>query len=85
MIPNWTNHLKDPDEKKRFTQHMYNSKSVLDRLTAILKDMEDERNRSETDVDSYDCPSWAAKQAHNNGFRECVQKITKLITLDQRT
>ena len=84
MIPNWTNHLKDPEEKKRFRSYIYNSRGLLDRQIDILKEMENELDRSETDTNSYDSPSWAAKQAHKNGYRECLQKITKLITLDPK-
>lgn len=84
MIPNWTNHLKDPEEKKRFRSYLHNSRGLLDRQRDILKDMENELDRGETDPNSYDSPSWAARQAHKNGYRECLNKIQKLITLDQK-
>lgn len=84
MIPNWTNNLKDPSEAERFRKYLYGSKSILERQYQLLTDMENELDKSETDTSSYDSPSWAARQAHKNGFRECLQKIKKLITLDPK-
>lgn len=84
MIPNWTAHLKDPEEKKRFRSYLYNSRGVLDRLTALVKEMENELDNQEIDTSSYDSPSWAARQADTNGYRRCLKKIQKIITLDQK-
>ncbi len=84
MIPNWTNHLKDPEEKKRFRSYIMNSRGVLERLGELMKQKETELNQVETSPTTYDSPSWAALQAHRNGYRECLNYITKLITLDQK-
>lgn len=84
MIPNWTNHLKDPEEKKRFRSYLYNSRGLLDRLGAILKDMDKDIEDQELDASTYDSPSWAARQADINGYRRCLRKVQKLITLDQK-
>lgn len=81
MIPNWASHIKDPDEKKRFINYVYQSRGLLERLSDILKGMD---VSSELDQSSYDSPSWAAKQADNNGYRRCLREIQKLITLDQK-
>lgn len=84
MIPNWTAHIKDPDEKARFKKYIYGSKSLLDRMNVLLDEYENELDRSETDPSSYDSPSWAARQAHKNGYRECLNKIKKLTILDPK-
>jgi len=84
MIPNWTTHLKDPEDAKRFRQHMYASKGVLDRLSELIVDMENELDTQETDLDQYSSPSWAALQADRNGYRRAIRRIQKLITLDQK-
>ena len=84
MIPNWTHHLKDPEDIKRFTQHINNSRSVLERLSVIMKDKEKSLDLGEINQSSYDSPSWAAKQAHRNGYRECLAELNKLITLDPK-
>lgn len=84
MIPNWITHLRDPEDVKRFKQHIYNAKSVLERLTAIMKDKETTLDRSETSIESYESPSWAARQAHKNGYRQCLQELYTLTNLDQK-
>lgn len=84
MIPNWTAHLKDPEEAKRFRQHMYASKGVLDRLLQLTGQIESELDQQEADVTQYSSPSWAALQADRNGFRRALRTVNKLITLDQK-
>lgn len=84
MIPNWTNHLKDPEEKKRFRSYIYNSRGLLDRLSDMLKEMEESLTQKELDQDTYDSPAWAAKQADINGSRRVLREIQKLITLDPK-
>lgn len=84
MLPQWTNNLKDPDEKKRFRRYVYNSKGVLDRLGEIMDSEEAALTRKELDEGSYDSPSWAALQAHRNGKRQALRWIKQLITLDQK-
>lgn len=84
MIPNWTHHLKDPEEKKRFRQYLYQSRGLLDRLETILKQMEESTTNQELDLSSYESPSWAARQADLNGYRRCIRDVQKLITLDPK-
>lgn len=84
MIPNWTNHLKDPEEAKRFRQYMHQSKGVLDRLNEMMDKQVEELDQLEADTSQYDSPSWAALQADRNGYRRAVRQIKKLITLDQK-
>lgn len=84
MIPQWTNHLKDPDEKERFKKYIYGSKALLERQTQIVEDWENELDQSETDKDQYTCPSWAALQADRNGYRRALRRFKKLTNLDQK-
>lgn len=84
MIPQWTSHLADLDEKKRFKTYMFSSKGVLDRLLAIIATMETDLEDQELDKTAYDSPSWASKQADNNGYRRCLREIRKLLTLDPK-
>lgn len=84
MIPQWTTHLKDPEEIKRFRQHIHNSKGVLDRLTTLMKNNEEALSSAETDPSSYESPSWAALQAHRNGYRQCLKELYKLTNLDPK-
>lgn len=84
MIPQWTSHLDNEADKARFRQHILNSRSVLERQTAILDEIEKELDGQETDQDQYNSPSWAAMQADRNGFRRAIRRIKKLNNLDQR-
>lgn len=84
MIPNWTNHLKDPAEKEQFRKYIYGSKAVLERQSQIIDDELNQLDQLETDKDQYNCPSWAALQADRNGFRRAMKLVKKLNTLDQK-
>lgn len=84
MLPNWTNHLKDPEEKKRFISYVKNSKGLIDRLNDILKEKELSLINLELGPEVYDSPSWAAQQADINGQRRMLRWIQTLLTLDQK-
>lgn len=84
MISAWTQHLKDPEEKQQFSQQVLSAKYVLARLEQILAGNEASIERSETDISSYDSPSWAYQQAHKNGYRACLAKIKAIINLDHK-
>lgn len=83
MIPNWTNHL-DEREARQFKAYLYSSRGILERQQAILKEMENNLDSKELSPEVYDSPSWAAKQADNNGYRRCLRQIHKLLTLDPK-
>lgn len=85
MLTIWTKHIKDEAEKTRFQNSVLGSKLVLTYLSHLLDEMEDELDRSETDIKAYDSPSWSHRQADNNGFRRCLAKVKKIIDLDQQT
>lgn len=83
MIPNWTNHLKDPKEKEQFKKYIYGCRSLLERQNTMIDEMENELDQLETETSQYDSPSWAALQADRNGYRRALRKIKKLNKLDQ--
>lgn len=83
MISAWTKHLSSDEEKERFRSSVLGSKIVLGRLKDLCKEIEDEQNAIESNPKIYDIPNWDYRQAHLNGFRECLRKINKIITLDQ--
>lgn len=84
MMPIWTHHLKDQDEKERFKKYVQNNRTILERLSAIANQWEDELKDKELDKDSYESPAWAYKQADNNGYRRCLRQLQLLLTLDQK-
>lgn len=83
MITKWTDHLKTAEEKEQFKSFVLGSKPVLDRLNQILKTMDDEQDSIERNSKMYDLPNWDYRQAHLNGFKDCLNKIQKTINLDQ--
>lgn len=83
MITKWTSHLKVED-KKQFEDEVKGSKRVLDRLKDILNESEKELDRSETNPKTYDIPNWDYRQAHNNGYRQCLYIMKKIVDLDQK-
>jgi exonuclease VII small subunit len=83
MISAWTKHLKTDEEKVRFKNSVNASKATLERLQEILKEMESDQDRIERDVRIYDTPGWDYRIAHLNGFRDAINKVSKIITLDQ--
>ena len=84
MYTEWTSHLTDPEEKANFTNQIRGSKSVLERLITILDEQEKELDRAETDPRTYEIPNWDYRQAHNNGYRQCLRILKKYIDLDQQ-
>jgi hypothetical protein len=84
MIIQWTNHLKTQEEKDRFADSVKGSRLVLERLSQILRQEEDEITRTELSVDSYDNPNWSHKQAFRNGQRSVYRKLQSLTNLDQQ-
>lgn len=83
MISAWTKHLSEPEEKERFKSAVLGSKIVLNRLTALLDEMEEDLNRSELSAKNYDTPNWAPKQAHVNGQKAQIRTIKFLLNLEQ--
>lgn len=83
MISAWTKHLSKTEDKEQFQKEVLGSKTVLKRLSTIMKEMELDQDAIESNPDLYDKPNWDYRQAHLNGYRQCLRKINKLINLDQ--
>lgn len=79
----WHKHIEDPEQKARFKSSVEGSKTVLNRLTALLDEMEADLTSSELASKNYDTPNWAYKQAHVNGQKAQIRTIKFLINLDQ--
>lgn len=84
MFSRWSQHLKTDFEKEQFRSEVQGSKVVLQRQAQILQELEQEIDRVETNPKTYEIPNWDYRQAHNNGFRQCLNIIQKLIDLDQK-
>lgn len=84
MYSEWTKHLKDTKQKENFEKMVYGSKILLDRQKAILDERERQLDRSETNINTYDTPNWDVRQAHKNGYRECLQYLKMLVDIDSQ-
>lgn len=70
------------ENKEIIKKTLESDKIILDKLSKMLYNMYIE-NRDIVHKD-YDCPSWSHKQAHLNGFLECLRKVQDLITFEDR-
>ena len=84
MISAWTKHLKSEEEKTRFKNSVLGSKVVLERLSDILKEIEADQDNIERNPLMYDKPNWDYRQAHLNGYRQCLKTINFILNLDQQ-
>jgi len=80
----WTQHLTDPEEKVKFEESVLHSKWILEHLSTLLDMMEKSLNRQEISPRAYDQPNWDYRQAHANGYRQCLNNIQELLTLDRK-
>lgn len=72
----WFTGVKSEDKTKR-EETVRNSRFIFDILVQIIEADLKELN-ADKDAD-YDNPSWAFKQAHNNGYRKAVTNFLKLL------
>lgn len=84
MYSIWTKHIKDPADKVQFEKSLKHNRWVLDALTGVLNQLEDESTSLELNPKVYDIPNWDYRQADLNGYRRCLRQIKKLLNLDQK-
>jgi len=84
MYSVWTKTAKDAEDKIQLEKSLRNSKWILEHLDEILEDMKDSLEKTELSPTSYNSPNWAYRQAHSNGFKQCLSSIRKLINLDHK-
>lgn len=75
----WFKHCQSEQEKKDFEVTLRNNGFVLDKLIRILEDKLISIDRDEASRLSYDSPSWAFLQAHQNGRREGLTEVLNLL------
>ena len=84
MISAWTKHLSDDTDKDRFKSAVLGSKLVLNRLQALLNEMQADADNIELNTKIYDLPNWDYRQADINGYKRCLKQISKIINLDPK-
>ena len=73
----WLTHCETQEEKEKEVEYLKNCSTLFDRLRTMLQDKYDQESATK-DTD-YDCPSWAAKQAHKNGMLQAYEEIFRLL------
>lgn len=84
MYSVWTKKAKTDEEKQEIQKTLRGASYSFGMLSEVLKDLEKELDRAEVNPKTYDIPGWDYRQAHNNGYRQCLSIIQKLITLDPK-
>lgn len=81
MITAWTKHLKDEPTKEQFRKSVMHSRWILDHLKTLLDEMENDLDKADQSPKTYESPNWDYRQAHNNGAKQYLRLIKKLITI----
>jgi hypothetical protein len=84
MYSEWTKHLQDPEGKVKFEQQIHSAKDVLDRQKVLLEEKLNTLDRSEVDINVYNTPNWAERQAHKNGQRSSLMYLLQLVDLSKQ-
>jgi len=84
VITAWTKHIKEDAEKQRYQDSLRAAKWILDREIELLEEAEDSLDRQEISPKVYNEPNWDYRQAHANGYRQCLRDIKNLINLDPK-
>lgn len=74
----WFRHLPD-EEQEDFKETLKSSFRVLDRMRAIVKDLEAQVEKLEGDPSTYDA-GYAYKQAHLNGLKKAYQNVLQTLS-----
>lgn len=82
MITAWTKHLKTEEEKANYVKSLSRAKWLLDDIRTLINSSENALEASEISPKSYDNANWAYRQAHSNGYKQCLRDFNKLLTLD---
>lgn len=83
MISAWTRHLHTEQEKELFKNQVLGSKQVLKRLQELINEIDAEQDKIERNTQIYDNPNWAYRQAHLNGFKDCLHKMKVIVNPDE--
>ena len=77
-----TRWLKDtPTEQKEEMRKQLNATlPMFKKFIKILDELEKSYNQRERSLIAYDNPSWPEKQAHINGYLNCLAEVRNLLT-----
>ena len=77
----WLKGLKG-EQREKMKQLVLNNAILLDKFSEICYNIGVEKR--DVSFQDYDSPSWSHKQAHTNGFLECLKLIQDLVSIKER-
>jgi hypothetical protein len=80
----WTKHLKTEAEKERYLATLRRAHKLFDHILDLIHQNEASLENQEVSPKSYDNPNWHHRQAHANGYKQCLRDFKKLFTLDHK-
>lgn len=84
MYSVWTKHLANEKDKDDFKRTLQGSRTVLNRLKAIMDEDENSLTKNEISPKVFEDPNWAYKQAYANGYRSCLRLMKTLVDIDNQ-
>lgn len=80
----WYRHVHSDKEKTEIKEFVSGSKAILDELCGVLeREIKDTYKNKSSDYDK--CSNWALKQADACGQRSALEKVLRIITLNEKT
>lgn len=80
----WTKHLKTEEEKERYLSTLRRAHKLFDHVLELINQSYTSLENQEVSPKSYDNVNWSYRQAHSNGYKQCLRDFKKLFTLDQK-
>jgi hypothetical protein len=74
----WVFHLTSKEDKDKAKRTVANSGFTIALLKNVVSHMLQTSTRVTTKRDAYDTPSWAYKQAHENGYQQALKEVLEL-------
>lgn len=75
----WVKDLKDPKAKEDFERQLRNDGVVLGKLKEIIEELMSQLETKELDIEDFDSPSWALKQASRLGEKRGLKTVRDLL------
>lgn len=72
----------DEDDQEQFKKNVLGSKIVLDKAIKILYTYI--QGGDKTKLEDFDSPSWAFKQAYQEGRKAAFRQVIDILTLDEK-
>jgi len=70
------------EEREAFKKRLYSVQDVLEVLDKVLEGLEESVEIAR--LADYDSPSWAYKQADQNGYIRAIRDVRGLLTLNEK-